>query len=366
MSFDLRLINEVENAIATGSVERRNTALRRVTDLFLVGSEQYSDDEIALFDDVIIRLAAEIELSARSLLAVRLAPVPNAPPRTIRALAFDDAIEVARPVLVQSERLDDRTLVENGKKKSQEHLLAISRRLSLSEAVTDVLVQRGNQQVILSAAENSGARFSDLGFAILVRRSAGDDKLAACVGSLPEIPAGLFVELLAKASDIVRAKLEVEHPQAKRKVQQAVEEASERIWIEVLDGSPERAAARALVETLRRSGELDGSKLQAFAKDGRLEETTTAIALMCKISLQFVERAMMQERSETVLVLARAVGLSWSAVKAILLLRAGKRIIAADEIAQCLARFERLKPATAKEILRFYQKRDLAGMNRPT
>ncbi len=75
---------------------------------------------------------------------------------------------------------------------------------------------------------------------------------------------------------------------------------------------------------------------------------------------------MMQERSETVLVLARAIGLSWSTVKAILLLRAGKRIIAADEIAQCLASFERLKPATAKEIARFYQKRDLAGTRRPT
>src|SRR2546422_931460 len=166
MSFDLRIITEVENAIATGSVERRDSALRRVTDLFLVGSEQYSDDEIALFDDVIIRLAADIELSARSLLALRLAPVPNAPPKIIRELAFDDAIEVARPVLVQSERLDDRALVENGRKKSQEHLLAISRRRSLSEAVTDVLVERGNQRVVLSTAENGGARFSNLGFAL--------------------------------------------------------------------------------------------------------------------------------------------------------------------------------------------------------
>jgi uncharacterized protein (DUF2336 family) len=365
MSFDLRLINEVENAIATGSVERRNTALRRVTDLFLVGSEQYSDDEIALFDDVIIRLAAEIELSARSLLAVRLAPIPNAPPKTIRALAFDDAIEVARPVLAQSERLDDRTLVENGREKSQEHLLAISRRRTLSETVTDVLVQRGNQRVVLSAAENGGARFSDLGLAILVQRSAGDDRLAACVGSRPEIPPHLFLDLLAKASHIVRAKLEVEHPQAKRKVQQVVEEAAEHIRTEALDGLPDRAAARALVESLHRSGELDDGKLRMFAKDGRPEEITAAVALMCEISLQFVERAMMQERPETVLVLARAVGLSWSTIKAILLLRTGKRIIAADEVAQCLARFERLKPATAKEILRFYQKRDLAGTKRP-
>jgi uncharacterized protein (DUF2336 family) len=364
MSFDLRLINEVENAIATGSVERRNTALRRVTDLFLVGAEQYSDDEIALFDDVIIRLAAEIELSARSLLAVRLAPVPNAPPKTIRALAFDDAIEVARPVLAQSERLDDGTLVENGREKSQEHLLAISRRRSLSESVTDVLVQRGNQRVVLSTAENGGARFSDLGFAILVQRSAGDDRLAACVGSRPEIPAHLFLELLEKASHIVRAKLEVEHPRAQRKVRQVVEEVAEHIRTEALDGLPDHAAARALVESLHRSGELDDDKLRTFAKDGRPEEITAALALMCNISLQFVERAMMQERPETALVLARAAGLSWSTVKAILLLRAGKRIIAADEVAQCLARFERLKPTTATEILRFYRKRDLTETNR--
>jgi len=365
MSFDLRLISEVEHAIATGSVERRNTALRRVTDLFLIGADQYSDDEIALFDDVIIRLAADIELSARSLLAVRLAPISNAPPNTIRALAFDDAIEVARPVLVQSERLDDRTLVENGRKKSQEHLLAISRRRSLSEPVTDMLVQRGNQRVVLSAAENGGARFSDLGFAILVERSAGDDRLAACVGARPEIPPHLFLELLAKASNVVRAKLEAEHPQARRKVHEVVEEVAERIRTETLDGAPDRAAARALVESLHRSGELDDSRLRAFANDGRSEEITVAFALLCEISLQFVERAMMQERPETVLVLARAVGVSWSTVKAILLLRAGKRIMAADEVAQCLARFERLKPTTAKEILRFYQKRDLAGTKRP-
>jgi uncharacterized protein (DUF2336 family) len=365
MTFDLRLVNEVENAVTTGSAERRHAALRSVTDLFIMGSQQYSDDEIALFDDVIIRLAAEIELSARSLLAVRLAPIPNAPPKIIRALAFDDAIEVARPVLVQSERLDDPTLVENGRKKSQEHLLAISRRQSLSEQVTDVLIERGDQRVVLSIAENRGARFSDGAFAILVQRSAGDDRLAVCVGSRPDIPAHLFLELLAKASHIVRARLEAAHPQAKREVRQIVGEVAERIRAEAFDGSADRAAARTLVETLHRSGELDDSMLRAFAKDGRLDETTVALALMCAMSLQFVERAMMQERSETVLVLARAIGLSWSTVKAILLLRAGKRIIAMDEIAQCLASFERLKTATAREIVRFYQKRDLAETSRP-
>ena len=40
-----------------------------------------------------------IETSAKALLANRLAPIDCAPPLTIRALAFDDLIEVAAPVL---------------------------------------------------------------------------------------------------------------------------------------------------------------------------------------------------------------------------------------------------------------------------
>ena len=135
MTATPKLLSEVEDAMAGGSVTRRGKIVRHITDLFIVGSAQCSDQEIELFDDVLTRLAVEIEVSARALLAVRLAPIENAPPRIIRALAFDDEIDVAGPVLEQSERLDDAALVENAQKKSQEHLLAISRRRSLNESV---------------------------------------------------------------------------------------------------------------------------------------------------------------------------------------------------------------------------------------
>ncbi len=68
--------------------------------------------------------------------------------RIIHTLAFDDVIEVAEPVLTQSPRLDDDALIENARTKSQAHLLAISRRAHLSGAVTDVLVERGNMEVV--------------------------------------------------------------------------------------------------------------------------------------------------------------------------------------------------------------------------
>ena len=118
-----------------------------------------------------------------------------------------------------------------------------------------------------------------------------------------------------------------------------------------------------MIDRLQKSGQLNDSSLRALAKACRFEETTVALALMCDVPLQLVEQCMIQERSETVLILAKVIGLSWSTVKAILLLRAGKRVVPADELAQSLAQFERLKPATANEIVRFYRMRKQVQTN---
>src|SRR6201995_2676648 len=144
------LLDELQATLAHGTVARRVETLRRVTNLFINGAVDYSNDQIELFDDVFQCLMHHIETSAKALLSNRLAPVDRAPPLTVRALAFDDLIEVAAPVLSQSLRLDDETLIETARNKSQAHLMAISTRKSLSGAVTDVLVLRGSDEVIHS------------------------------------------------------------------------------------------------------------------------------------------------------------------------------------------------------------------------
>jgi uncharacterized protein (DUF2336 family) len=358
MTPALNFATEVEQAITQGTAQQRGAMLRRVTDMFVLGSARYSDAEIDLLDDVFNRLAAEMEESARSLLAMRLAPIANAPPRIIRTLATDDAVDVACPILVQSERLDDLTLVEVAQKKSQQHLFAISRRSSLSEAVTDILVDRGDRLVLLSTAENHGASLSDFGFAMLVQRAEGEDRLAASVGTRPEIPPHLFAQLLAKASQVVRAKLEAVHPNAKAEVQRAVEDSADHLHAQHVAGSAIYAAAQALIEPLYRAGRLDDDQLAALANAGRFEEVVTGLALRCQLPIQSIERAMLQQGSDAVLILARAIGLSWPTFKAILVLRVIKGIIPETEIARFLANFERLKMATAQEIIRFYRKRE--------
>src|ERR1700759_5680538 len=88
------LLDELQSTLAHGTVARRVETLRRVTDLFINGEVDYSDEQIGLFDDVFQCLIHHIEVSTRALLSNRIAPVDTAPPQTVRALALDDVIQV--------------------------------------------------------------------------------------------------------------------------------------------------------------------------------------------------------------------------------------------------------------------------------
>src|SRR4030088_3700047 len=244
------LLDELQATLAHGTVTRRVETLRRVTDLFINGVVDYSDEQIGLFDDVFQCLMDHIETSAKALLANRLAPIDTAPPLTIRALAFDDLIEVAAPVLSGSERLDDDTLIETARNKSQAHLMAISIRRVLSRAVTDVLVLRGNDEVIQSTVNNPGAEFSERGFTRLVNRAEGDDNLATCLGMRPTIPRHLYLKLIAKASVTVRKRLEAAHPERADEVPTAVQEATRLARAAPPAITQENAVAHALVKSL--------------------------------------------------------------------------------------------------------------------
>src|SRR6202521_1072531 len=211
---------DLDDAILRGTSESRLRALWHTTDLLIAG--RYSDEEIWTFGEVIGRLADEIEVAARAQLARRLARFDKAPVNIIHKLAFDDSIDVAGPVLQESERLETYALVANACTKSQPHLLAISKRKSIEEAVTDVLVTRGNREVVNSVANNDGARFSGFGFLHMVKRAEGDSILAEQLGLRKDIPRHLFQQLIAKASDDVRKRLERERPKMVGHIQTSV------------------------------------------------------------------------------------------------------------------------------------------------
>src|SRR5271165_2090071 len=162
------LIPELDDVVRHGSSARRTETMQRITSLFIDGASQFNDDHVRLFDDVLSRLIGEVDATARAELSHRLAPIGNAPREAVRRLAKDDDIAVARPVLKQSQRLKESDLVEIAQGKSQAHLLAVSKRREIGEPVTDILVRRGDREVLRSLAENLDARLSDAGFVAMI------------------------------------------------------------------------------------------------------------------------------------------------------------------------------------------------------
>jgi len=357
MSSQTAIINELEDALASGSAEKRTKTLRRVTDLFVFGSSHFAKDHVAVFDGVFQHLIADVELSARAALAVRLAPLKNAPPKVMHRLAVDDDIGVAGPVLTQSDLLENVALVDSAKTKSQKHLLAISQRKILADTVTDVLVERGNREVALTVAKNKGAQFSEAGYFRLVKRSEGDEELTKSVGSRIEIPRQHFLRLLNTASSTVRTALETAHPELAAEIRSVVGNAAAAIQEKAAAGSRDYVAARRHLASIQAKRVLDDSDVAAFAQAGRFEETALALATLCALPLDVIERVMVQDLEETILIIAKAIGLSWSTVKPVLRLCAGKNGISEQSLGRCLAVFSKLKQETAQQVVDFQRKR---------
>ena len=349
------LLDELQSTLANGTVARRVETLRRVTDLFINGAVDYSDTQVGVFDDVFQCLIDHIETSAKALLANRLAPIDSAPPLTIRELAFDDVIEVAGPVLSQSTRLDDNTLIENARSKSQAHLMAISTRKVLSGAVTDVLVQRGNDEVVQSTVNNPGAEFTERGFTRLVSRAEGDENLATCVGLRPTIPQHLYLKLLARASQTVRERLESANPRQAGEVPTAVKEATRRARAVPSAVTRNAEIAHALVRSLYADGRLDEFQVASFAEAGKFDETNASIAALANVPVTIAENMMIETRAEGVMILAKVGAMSWSTVKAIINMR--DELLGAEptDLAACKDTYERLRPSTAQQVLRFHR-----------
>jgi uncharacterized protein (DUF2336 family) len=354
------LISEVEQAIGSGSDSARVEMLRRVTDLFIGHADSLQDDGIDLFDDVIGRLSTVMEQAVRAELSTRLAPVANAPKNVIKSLAGDDSIEVAAPILSQSTRLDDADLVEIASSKGHDHLLAISTRRSLSEIVTDVLVERGNNKVVHSVATNEGARLSDRSLSAIIVKAEHDDLLAGAVGTRRDISPTHLEQLLRKASDVAREKLMAAMPNSNGAIGDILAKLNEELHKKRMQ---EYEPARKLVEEMQRQGKLGEQQVGDFANAGNFLETVAALSVISGIPMERVERALRDSRPDMLFMVAKAIGFKWHTAKSVYLLQSDWRRISQEELDHARRSFLQLQASTAQRIVTFLKARQAISKN---
>jgi uncharacterized protein (DUF2336 family) len=354
------LIEQLESAVKQGSSEKRVNTLRQITGLFMETAEKLNEEQVKVFDDVLLILIDTIESKVLAEISRCLAPLDAAPVKVIKRLASHDEISVAAPVLAASPRLSADDLAEIALSKSQAHLMAIAGRTRLEETVTDALLARGDRDVVLRLAENSGACFSASGYTTLVKKAQSDERLAEGVGVRFDLPLPLLRELMERATDAVRSRLLLRAPaEARENIQRVLAIVAAKISNETAKPR-DFADAEHLLLAMRSSGQLDDAAVLEFATAKKFEEMTVALALLCSLPIDTMAKVMAGLRNDTVVLCCKAAGLTWPTVEAILLNRYGKRRITPVVIEIARNDFTTLSLSTAQRALRFMRVREIA------
>jgi uncharacterized protein (DUF2336 family) len=355
MQQPVSIIDELEEAVRSGSSAKRVSTLRQVTDLFLHDGERLSEEQIKVFDDVLCHLATRVETRVKAELGARLAPLEYAPSGVIEQLAWDDEIAVAGTVLTHSNCLATGTLVEIAKAKGQDHLLAISARTNLPEAVTDVIVDRGERKVIHRLADNASARFSDAGYKRMIAHAEADDELTETLGLRIDLPVNFLRDLLQRATEAVRARLaRIAPPELQEEIQRVLKAIASKVRGEL---APARdfSRAEAVVRRMKGLNELNDAAIAGFAENNRFDEVAASLGILNNSApTDMMARLLEGLRADLILIPCKSAGLNWTTVEAILCHRPIKRKIDDATLKLAMRDYGKLSPETAERTVRFW------------
>jgi uncharacterized protein (DUF2336 family) len=358
MSAAPSLIPELDEIVSHGTPTKRAETIERISEFFLEGASGFGDAQVELFDDILIGLVPNTEVATRAELAERMSALGNAPPTLMKQLAREDEIRIAGPVLKKSPLIDETMLVEIARMKGQQHLAAISGRATLSPQVTDVIVRRGDRDVVRSVAGNAGAKFSEAGYSNLVNRATDDGMLALAVGQRADISQPALKLLLTKSVDVVRRKLfDMAKPAQKAAINEAMLEISGAPKAQLV--KRDFAPAQRAVIALHHAGKLNEMALLGFAKEHKYEEAIAALSAMSGVRLATVNHLVLGDRYDPILILGKSIGLEWATARALIILRLGpNKIPSGADIEEARVNYERLSAATAQRVLNFWRSRE--------
>jgi uncharacterized protein (DUF2336 family) len=360
MTVATSLIPGLDEIIRNGDPKRLAETARRIAELFLQGAANLKSDHVELFDGILIDLVPHTESAARVALAERLSLLGNAPRALVGQLAREDEISIAGPLLRRSPVIDEGALIEIARIKGQGHLLAMSERPTLSPDLTDVIVRRGDRDVVRRAAGNAGAAFSPTGYSVLIRRAGQDAVLTLAVGQRDDLSGPQLKELLEGSVDIVRRRLfDVVKPGRQAAISRAMGEISG--VLEVVESRRDFAPAQLAILALHRAGDLNEAALLGFAKSFKYEESIAALSAMSGVKIATLDRLIAGDRHDPILIVGKTIGLQWATVRALIMLRLGpNRVPAPADIEGARVNYARLMPSTAERVVNFWQTKQSA------
>jgi hypothetical protein len=336
------------------SSEKRLELLRRITDSFAVENEGPSPSVQFLLDEIVTKIVGQIEGSDRAAASQSLSRMSHLPDAVATSLAFDNDICVARPIIQDYRGLSNAVLVDLASNGSQTHLEAIAGRNALEPVVTDIVVQRGDGQVVRTLAANHTAQFSRFGMSAMINRAAQDEQLQELLVGRSDLSLEAIGQLLPLVSQQLASRLRSSDLTFAPSVVQ------DQVINWVSDRKKNIVQVQRSIERIRSGAEKLDNVLDMLVNEKRLFDVATVIAGVSDFDRDYGFNLVTQGKIDNVVVLLRALAVSWATAEGVLALRISK--LGSEMCGPMIgeAAYESVDIAGAQRVVRFLKVRRAA------
>lgn len=348
------LMKDLLELAAENSPRNRVELLKRITDVYLDQPDEHSPAGQYLLEEIITKLIDKISGPDRAEAAASLSRLPEMPATVARTLATDSDIEVAGPIVRNYSGLSEEVLVDVAKTASQDHLHAIANRPTVTPPVADVVVTRGDPNVVRALAANSGAQFTNGGLRTLIDKARSDVDLQALIVER----ADLSLDAIGKLLPIISAELSARLRGAVDFDEAVVSEHLAE-WME--DRKNNIARVAGYIDAIAKDDLKLANVAMELIRSRRLLDAATVLAAMVDLDRYYAFNILTRGNLQTALLLLRSLELSWTVADAFVKLRQKKMGLRSREIMPRAGDYEAMDIDAARRVIRFLKVRLTAG-----
>ncbi len=353
MTRELSDLDALINLAKEPSSEKRRELLRQITDIFLVDPSKHSDSEAENFDDIMLQLSYDLEVEVREELSQRLASNEHAPQKLMRTFA-SDVMSVAETVLKNSPVLSQEDLIEIAKEKSQEYLMAITRRDDIGEQLSDALVENGDDDTVVSLLNNYNAKIGEDTSKKVATRAQTSEKLQKPMIDRPDVPkdilSGLYKFVANELQQSILTKCNVDE-------REALEPALKKITDEFNISFDE---VQEKIDELASKGKLTEGKMISFLNMHKGVEFLFALAKLADVRVDAAKRIISDMTGKSLIVVCKANNFSTATFKTIAMSPLVKLAEHPSDMVPLIAAYNRFSIVDAQRVMRFWRTRQHA------
>lgn len=341
------------------SLHARMRLVDVIGDLFSERETVLSERERALMTDILDKLVHDFEMSVRSELAKRLADEPKAPRALVNTLANDN-IDVARPLLMQSQVLRDAELIAIVRNRTRQHQLAVALRHNVSEPVSDALVENGDEDVIRTLLENPSANISQATMEYLVDQSQHVDTFQEPLVRRQDLGGNLAKRLYWYVSAALRERILAQYDIPEDELDDVLESvAADMAGRQEADGGGD-APADVLAKRIAEEREIDAALLIKILRRGEIPLFESLFGQLARIQAPRLQHVLYETGGKGLAIACRALDIDKANFAPIYLLsrkgRGGEHVVDPREVSTVMRYFDELDPEIARRALKRWQR----------